>query len=571
MQDGNWAPIEVNISDEYLTETEGDARYAPRAEYALKSEIGALGGSFTNVGAKIGLNDYQYGNTTVKDYVDNKVSNISTTIQVQTSSVDGFTYICKRGSGCTGEPSADSSQWAKVNVDLSSINTILNGFGGNNQPANVKNYIDTSIGSLGYSTNEWGQQTPYSVLTYLQANYVPRTKLGDSIAGNASKTVEQYISDKIGSLGVYWDSSSYQNVPYTSVKQYVDDKFALKTSIGDLGSNGGANYTVAQKIGLNTDDTKNTTVKTYVDNRVGSLGKTDGSTYATSVAAKLGNLIINADQTVADYIQSKIDGISRDIQVEQVGNDTYICKTGNNCSKPVLDYYPAQWAKITIDVSGYLTQEAANVLYVAKSVQTAVEDSSTGLSATYTLASGANTTANNAWDKVKGLNEVSGLSDKTVEGYVDYRLGEISGTVKAYVDNKVESGGVLVRTVTNNGVSETYICSENCESTPPCQVSDTPDTCGWQKLEVDLSQYLKSSDAASTYLPRTNLKLVRDGADIRLKRVVGDVVTDYGIVAGVQDLMCRSYRTETVEPGVDGCPASGSACYKMICNTNGND
>jgi hypothetical protein len=708
-----------------------------------------------------GYVDYRLGDITgtVKNYVDTHTPTITVT-----EGSDGNSYICTGGS-CTGTPPGGTG-WTKLNVDLSGINSILAGFGGTDEPQTVKGYI----GNMGSYNNQYGNPVAYTVET---------------------------------------------------------------------------------KIGLNTNDTKNTTVKTYVDNWVGLLGKINDSTSATSVAAKLGTEITNADKTVAGYIQSKIDGISRDIQVEQVGNDTYICKTGNNCSTPVSDH-PDQWAKITIDVSGYLTEDAADDLYAAKYVQTAVEDSSNGLSATYDLASSASTaaataqgtadtanaTANDAWNRVKNLGkdvngddyttvagrlgfgtdnntktvkqyiddkvadvkptimtetyqgttyicssgnctnhapntgweelsvDLSALDDieaildgfggedepekvkqyvdnkfgnlgtyvndngqtrsysvenklglpsdyanktvtkyivdrlgftdddanKTVaqyiaehaasggvqvqtvsgttyicsencdgvgtppcadgtypstcgwqklevnlngyatEQYVDDAIGTLggdytnvgdkinisSGTVKSYVDavgNRIgdlgglmvgserkpytvseklglpaaygdetvakyivdyvaehaASGGVTVQTVTNDGVSETYICSKNCESDPPCQAGDTSDTCGWQMLEVNLSQYLKASVAEDTYLPKSNLKLVRVGADIHLKRVVGNDSTDYGIVAGVQDLMCRSYRTETVEPGHDGCPESGSVCYKMICNTNGND
>ena len=622
---------EINM-DGYLTDAEAAGLYAQKSEldsYALKSyvdgNIGTLGGSFSSVADKIGLNnsnDWTNSNKSVKQYVDDKFSSISTDIQVETGT-DGFTYICKTGNNCHLPIASYPNEWAKVNVDLGTLGTNPSSGQAYNvatkigliDSANINKtvvgYIGEQIGSLGtYYDSSTYMQKPHSVLTYLQANYTPLTKLGTEITGNTTQTVAQYITQRIGNTGDFYDSYTGQTRP-KSVVEFLAGSYVPLTTIGDLGSNGYANYTVAQKIGLNTDDTKNTTVKTYVDNRVGSLGKTDGSTYATSVAAKLGNLIVNADQTVAEYIQSKIDGISRDIQVEQVGNDTYICKTGNNCSKPVLDYYPAQWAKITIDVSGYLTEDAANALYAAKTVESAVNNAETGLSATRTLASSAsaaaatadtkaenaataaatadtkagnaataaetaqntantaNTTANDAWAKVKGLNEVSGLSDKTVTGYVDYRLGEISGTtVKAYVDNKVESGGVTVKTITNNGVSETYICSKNCDvaGTPPCAEGAYPSTCGWQKLEVDLSQYLKTETAENTYLRQDNIKLKREGNDIKIWGG-GIVASEAYKVADVEDLMCASYRMEPLVPGDEGYDAN-KASFQLICNTN---
>ena len=685
-----WAPIEVNISDEYLTETEGDMRYAPKAEYALKSDIGTLGGSFSSVADKIGLNnsnDWTNSNKSVKQYVDDKFSSISTDIQVETGT-DGFTYICKTGNNCHLPIASYPSEWAKVNVDLGNlgINTQTNQAYnvaqkiGLTDSANINKtvvgYIGEQIGSLGtYYDSSTYMQKPHSVLTYLQANYVPLTKLGTDITSDASKTVSDYISAKIGALGGYYDSS-YNSIPYTSVKQYVDDKFALKTSIGDLG----ASYTVAQKIGL-TESNASKTVKQYVDELIGtsSLGnytnviaygnanyasKNEFDTLSSTVLGHT-NLLsgFGSGVTVKDYVDSK----TPNIQIAAGNNDgtMWYCTLSTQCDTSHVDSYHG-WASFNISDSlnlssylksadavatyltiasatnNYYTKTESDVRFAEKSVQTAVEDPTTGLGATYNLATNAsgaattakqtadaaqnaaeaaqttantaNTTANNAWDRVKSLGkDVNGDEYTTVAGRLGFDASANSKTVKQYVDDKVgslgntadstpatsvadklgtaitganktvakyiedyvaehaASGGVTVRTVTNNGVSETYICSENCENDPPCKANDTPDTCGWQKLEVDLSQYLKSSDAASTYLPRTNLKLVREGADIHLKRVVGDNITDYGIVAGVQDLMCKSYRTESVEPGQDGCPESGSVCYKMICNTNDNN
>ncbi len=802
-----WAPIEVNISDEYLTEAEGDARYAPRAEYALKSEIGALGGSFTNVGAKIGLNDYQYGNTTVKDYVDNKVSNISTTIQVETGT-DGFTYICKNGNNCHLPIATYPSEWAKVNVDLGNLGTNSYGQSYNvaqkigltdstNINKTVVGYIGDQIGELGnyYDATTYGYR-PYNVKKYLEDTYVPKTTVGDlgsnggtnytvaqkiglDTADTKNTTVKMYVDNRVGNLGVYWDSSSYQNVPYTSVKQYVDDKFAFKVNIGTLG---GDFTNVGDKIGLNsTNDTTNSaktvkqyidglignlggsftsvagklgdaiganqtvvdyvqnyvaanttsinvkpgndgytyictgsnctshasdpendstnwtklnvnlsyidnilagfgsgedkipTVKGYVDTSIGALGKTNDLTNASSVAAKLGTDITSANKTVAQYVGDKIGSLGSynngtydvyynvatkigaidssqtvkgyvDAGIGSLGSgfasvasklgavpndqtvteyiaaqlatvstsivvksgtdgNTYIC-TGTDCATHANDPNndPTNWTKLNVDLSGInailagfgKTGEPPTVMNYIGEMGGYYDTANYGVYTPYTVATkiGLNTddTKNKTVKQyIDGI--VSGLA---TTGYVDTSIGSLGKTndstdassvadklgtaitganktvakyIEDYVAANAASGGVTVKTVGN----DTYICSENCENDPPCKANDTPDTCGWQKLEVDLSQYLKSSDAASTYLPRTNLKLVRDGADIRLKRVVGDDITDYGIVAGVQDLMCRSYRTETVEPGVDGCPASGSACYKMICNTNGND
>ncbi len=92
--------------DGYLTDAEAAGLYAQKSEldsYALKSyvdgNIGTLGGSFSSVADKIGLNnsnDWTNSNKSVKQYVDDKFSSISTDIQVETGT-DGFTYICKTG------------------------------------------------------------------------------------------------------------------------------------------------------------------------------------------------------------------------------------------------------------------------------------------------------------------------------------------------------------------------------------------------------------------------------------------------------------------------------------------
>ena len=613
-----WKKIDFTIPSEYLTETEGNAWYAPKAEYALKSDIGTLGGTFSSVADKIGLNnsnDWTNSNKSVKQYVDDKFSSISTDIQVETGT-DGFTYICKTGSGCTGEPSQNPSQWTKVNVDLGNLGTNLQtGQAYNvaqkigltdaaNLNKTVVGYIGEQIGSLGYTTNQWGQTTPHSVLTYMQANYTPLTKLGTDITSDASKTVVDYISAKIGALGGYYDSS-YNLIPYTSVKQYVDSNFALKSTIGDLG----ASYTVAQKIGL-VDSNASKTVKQYVDDAIGSLG---GS--YTSVAGKLGSAITNGSQTVADYIATQLSTVSTSVIVRPSsnGNDTYIC-TGTNCTSHYNDPEndSANWTKLNVDltsintilsgfgsgedkiptVKGYVDDKIGtlgkvnasnNATSVAEklgtditgaektvaqyiydkigglggynngsydvyynvaskigeigSTQTVkgyVDSALSGLSSTY-AAKSTEDTANNAWDRVKSLGkDVNGYdyttvagrlgfdtsaNSKTVKAYVDDKIGSLGNTatdtpatsvadklgtaiinanktvakyIEDYVTNNMSSGGVQVMTVDiGGGVKKTYICSDNCDTNPPCTY---PTVCGWQELDIDISSKAEQSD-----------------------------------------------------------------------------
>ncbi len=128
---------------------------------------------------------------------------------MQTSTVDGFTYICKTGSGCTGEPSQNPNQWAKVNVDLGNLGinpttsktyTVADKIAltGTNSGKTVVQYIGDRIGETGSSTTY-----PYaqrSVVEYAQDTYVPFTRLGNEIG--SSQTVAQYITQRIGDTGM---------------------------------------------------------------------------------------------------------------------------------------------------------------------------------------------------------------------------------------------------------------------------------------------------------------------------------------------------------------------------------
>lgn len=791
-----WEPITVTISDEYLTEIEGNALYAPKAEYALKSDIGSMG-NFGSVEERLGAVPT---NQTMVQYIAAQLSNVSTNIQIETS--NGTTYICKQGSGCPTYDLTNTSYWAPVAVNLGDLGTNPTtqrtytvaekiGLTGTNSNKNVVGYIGDRIGETGNSiTYPYAQR---SVVEYIQDTYVPLTRLGNEIGSN--QTVTNYISQRIGNTGTVNDSYSGQSRPKTVV-EFLAGSYVPLTTIGNLGypQYSTTPYTVEGKIGLNSTTDSSKTVKQYVDGLIGtsSLGTYDNviaygnANYAPKSAFDTLSSTVSGHTTllgglngvtVKDYVDSK----TPNIQIAPGSNGKmYYCTLATRCNTDYLDTAHG-WQEFDIseslNLSTYLkTADAANTYltiadaantYAPKSVQSAVEDPTNGLSATHTLASGAstaasnaqqtanaaqsaaegaqstantaNTTANNAWDKVKGLNDVSGLTDKTVTGYVAYRLGDItsgqtvkqyvddkvatvkptimtetyqgttyicssgnctnhapndgweelsvdlsaldnieailggfgtgdndwpsvmsyignmgtylnsqnveksytvaskiglnsgddaSKTVKQYVDNAVNglatetyvgnkignlgnnaantpavsvaaklgsditsadktvaqyiadyvaantsSGGVTVKTVSNNGVNETYICSgDHCDGEPPCANGTYPDTCGWQKLDIDLGAYLKSDTAARTYLPQSGLKLVRDGADIKLQQVDnGTVVHDYGIIAGVQDLMCRSYRTESVQPGYDGCPVNGSVCYRLVCNTNDNE
>ena len=559
-----WKKIDFTIPSEYLTETEGNAWYAPKAEYALKSDIGTLGGSFSSVADKIGLNnnsDWTNSNKSVKQYVDDKFSSISTDIQVETGT-DGFTYICKTGSGCTGEPSQNPSQWTKVNVDLGTLGTnpssgqvynVAQKIGltdAANVNKTVVGYISEQIGSLGsyYDTSTYTYK-PYDVKTYMQANYVPLAKLGDDIK-NSEQTVAAYIGGKIGALGNYYDAGTSGYVPYASVKQYVDSNFALKSTIGDLG----ASYTtVAQKIGL-TDSNASKTVKQYVDEAIGSLGGSH-----TSVAGKLGPAIVNGSQTVADYITAQLSTVSTSVIVRPSsnGNDTYIC-TGTNCTTHYNDPENdgGNWTKLNVDltaintilsgfgsgddkiptVKGYVDDKigtlgkidsATNATSVAvklgseitsaektvaqyindkigdmggynngvynvyynvaskigdigstQTVKGYVDNAISGLSSTY-AAKSTEDTANNAWDRVKNLGkDVNGDDYTTVAGRLGFGTDNNTKTVKQYIDDKVADVKPTIMTETYQGT--TYICSSgNC-------TNHAPNT-GWEELSVDLS------------------------------------------------------------------------------------
>ncbi|MBO4582967.1 MAG: hypothetical protein J5714_02855 [Alphaproteobacteria bacterium] len=772
-----WSRINFNIPDEYLTATEGNELYA------LKTQIGTLGGSFTSVADKIGLNDYQYGNTSVKDYVDNKVSNISTSIQIETS--NGTTYICKTGSGCPEYDLTNTTYWTPVAVNLGNLGTnpstgqtytVAQKIGltdSANINKTVVGYVGEKIGDLGSYSTYYGQQ-PHSVLTYLQANYAPITSIGtlgkinastdaSSVAEklgleitNANNTVAGYITGRIGSTG----TDTYGQPK--SVVDFLSTTYAPLAKIGDLGAayTGAPTYTVAEKIGL-VDSNVNKTVKGYVDEKIGTLG----DNYA-SVAAKLGEEITNTNKTVATYIADAVNAAGTSIVVRSSATDgnTYIC-TGSDCSA-TDPYGDSNWTKLNVNLSGinailsgfggenqpatvkgYISDkigtlgkvivdgDPVNAQSVAEKIGTEITSANktvagyvdtaiNGLSSTYAAkfveekfgamnsqstvtdyvgsvlgdlgkkdnstnaasvaeklgtditsydgtvkdyiayyvsenaASGGvvvkpgtdgntyictgtdcsshendpnndstnwtklnvdltaiNTAITNlqtgkadkteigTLGKVNSSTDASSVAEKlgteitsadnTVAGYITGKIGDLGkkdsstnaasvaaklgtditsydGTVKDYiayyVSENAASGGVQVKTVGN----DTYICSENCESDPPCQ-EGSESTCGWQKLQVNLTEYLKSSVAASTYVASAGLKLVRDGADIKLQQVSdGTVVKDYGVIAGVQDLMCQSYEMQEIL-GTDPRYIPGKVTYEMVCVTNGSN
>jgi hypothetical protein len=567
-----WAPIEVNISDEYLTETEGNALYA------LKSDIGTLGGSFSSVADKIGLNnsnDWTNSNKSVKQYVDDKISNLSTNIQIETS--NGTTYICKQGSGCPTYDLTNTTYWAPVAVNLGELGTNPTtqrtytvaekiGLTGTNSSKQVVGYIGDRIGDTGtdYYT---GQQK--SVVSYLADTYVPLTKLGTEITNNTTQTVVQYITQRIGETGTIYDSYSGQSRPKTVV-EFLAGNYVPLSTIGDLGSAtyGGIPYTVAQKIGL-TDSNSSKTVVQYIGEKIGSLG----SGYQ-SVAAKLGS--IGETQTVTDYIQSYVAQNTTSINVKPGGDGyTYIC-TGSNCTSyathPEDDAYSptnpnGNWTRLNVNLSyidnilagfgsgegkiatvkgyvddkigtlgkvnastnaasvaeklgtditgaektvaqyiydkigdmGWYNNGSYNVYYNVASkigdigspqtVKGYVDNAIGGLSGTYatkstetvaseaqSTANAASETANDAWDRVSNLGKIN---DDTYATSVATKIGEIGNkTVKQYVDDKVATVKPTIMTETYQGT--TYICSSgNC-------VNHAPDD-GWEELSVNLS------------------------------------------------------------------------------------
>ena len=327
---------------------------------------------------------------------------------------------------------------------------------------------------------------------------------------------------------------------------------------------------VAAKLGTPITDA-NKTVAEYVNGKIGNLGQdSDGNTYV-SVAAKLGSNITSANKTVAEYIAGAISdavsGISTTIKVGTYNGTTYICKTGNCSSNNPNPSYPdwGDWEPLNVNLAAYLTSaDAASTYATISNVNTALD------------AKADKTTLNDyatkqyVGDSIGALGTPSG-SDTPYT--VASKIGAIptTQTIKDYIDNNMPNIDVRPGTG-DNDKNKLYICTK-----PSCDTTNIPGGAdsGWVELDIasaiNLSLYLTKTDAADTYLPQTNLKLVRDGADIHLKQVDGQNSIDYGVIAGVQDLMCASYRTEQVSPGQDGCPASGSMCYKMICNTNGND
>ena len=573
-----WSRINFNIPSEYLTENEGDVRYAPKAEYALKSyvdgNIGTLGGSFTNVGAKIGLNDSNNSSKTVRQYVDDRIGDTGTFYDLTRPKTVVEFVNGRIGTLGTYE---NVIAYGNANYALKSVQEAVNdtttGLGRTYDLANTANTT---------ANNAWDKVKGLNDVNGLSNKTV--TGYVDYRLGNipGSQTVAEYISEntpkfQMEKVGTQWyickngnctgtppSGSGWEefdmNVDLSDyyTKGDSDGKFALKTTIGNMGGHtvdyDWVPYTVEEKIGLNDVSTKSATVKSYVDNVVGAVdSKLNG--YVTTT--KMGN--IPNEKTIKEYIDDKTLTIT--VKVSATDGNSYIC-TGTDCSASD-PYNNNNWTKLNVDLTEI--NNAIDDLKNSKADKTMLDDYATEQ---YVDDAIGNKIGSLGSREVDGERKPYTVSEK-LGLPADYGDATVAKYIVDYVAERAASGGVTVKTIINNGVNETYICSENCENNPPCRANDT---CGWQKLEVDLSQYLKSSDAADTYLPQTGLKLHRNGRSIELQQVSGGtVVKNYGPIADVEDLMCRSYRTETVGPGVDGCPASGSACYKMICNTNGND
>jgi hypothetical protein len=286
--------------------------------------------------------------------------------------------------------------------------------------------------------------------------------------------------------------------------------------------------------------------------------------------------------TVKAYVDNKV--ASGGVQVNTFNvygeNKTYICS--DNCTTTPPCTYPGQcgWQELNIDVSSKAEQSDMTA------VQNILAGFGTGTGnwatvKTYIGNMGSykdpyNNDVNYTVETKIGLN-TDDTKNKSVTQYIADKLGftgddankTVAEYIVGYVAEHAASGGVTVKTVTNNGVSETYICSKNCESNPPCQVSDTPDTCGWQKLEVDLSQYLKSGTAENTYLKQNGIKLKREGKDIKIWGG-GIAESEAYKVADVEDLMCASYRMEEIGSD-DPAYQDGKKSFRLVCETVSED
>lgn len=210
-------------------------------------------------------------------------------------------------------------------------------------------------------------------------------------------------------------------------------------------------------------------------------------------------------------------------------------------------------------------------------INTTLGDSNSGLAAAHTKAGNAQTTATNAWDRVKDLGKDASNNDYTT---VLSKIGDVgTKTVKDYVDTAVSSVAPNIQIARDSVTNLYYFCKKtSCDTTNP----DFTDETTWVQFDLSLSDYLLSANLAnklgdagevaaiksavasdlSAKLNKTGIQLTRDGSEIKISG--GGIATAYK-VADVTDLMCEYYRIEEKSSGASG------TTYELICGKSVND
>ena len=391
---------------------------------------------------------------------------------------------------------------------------------------------------------------------------------------DSKETVTAYVEDKLDDYA----TKEYvnENTPNIQIEQDTSTGDWYICKISDCTGQPFTNESAWNKFNANVDLTG---YLTEDDADVKYAGKSvqtaveDSTTGLAAAHTKIGTLPAGYSNVVG-YVDQKVSEVSPEIQIEQEDGNTYICKTGNNCHTPVSSY-PDEWSQITVSMEGYLTQDDADELYASidlgttvaghttsignlgtaidndstsnpglkqrvDTLESTIDDTSTGLAA-------AHNKAQSALDKIGNL-----PAGVTAKGYVDNKVGTLPdgySNVVGYVDQKVSEVSPEIQVKTVDGT--TYICPTNdCEEDPPSE--------GWEELTVNLSGYLQTGTADSTYLKKTGISLSRNGDKIQLSG--GGIQTAYD-VANLTDLMCQSYRIDTKAVREDEIE------YELVCIT----
>ena len=318
----------------------------------IDTKIGSLGydaygDQYASVAAKIGT----VGTKTVKAYVDDAVSGISTNIQVEP--YNGDTYICKNGNTCNTPVGDYLGQWTKLSVNLSdylkssdaastyAAKAVENKFGTMDGKSTVTAYVEDAISSVSptiqiETVNGVTYICPTSNCSELPPDGEGWEQFSVDLSGYATTTALDGVSDRVGT---------------TSTGQ------SAHTRIDELGDKFGTMDGKSTVTAYVEDQVEDLASETYVDDKIGNLGTdANGDQYA-SVAAKIGTAITSAGKTVAQYVEDKVGDVTPNIQIEK-DDETgyyYFCKKNSCDTTPPIDFTNTDnWVQFDLNMNAYM-------------------------------------------------------------------------------------------------------------------------------------------------------------------------------------------------------------------------